>query len=57
MPTVLNGPRKALDKPDLVLDAAQQDGAEIRRHGAAVEVGAYGKTGNGWKTQLIWSKL
>ena len=54
---VVKGGGQALGQPDLAVDAAQDQGAEIRRQRSAIEVPAHGQAVDGRKTQLDWDRL
>ncbi len=57
MAIIGQGPSHALGQTDLAVHTAQQQGAEVGRHGATVEVGPDSEAVDGLKSKLIFGRL
>lgn len=57
MTLVVKGGGQTLNQPDLAINPAQDQRAEIGRHGPAIEIPADGQAGDGRKTQMDWNRL
>ena len=57
MAFVVHGRREACGEATLAVNAAQQEGPEVRRQGPTLEIGADSLARDGRKTQLFWSRI